>query len=70
MPSMRETKASGILFQIASVLFALLVTSLVLILANVEPFAAYKAIILGAVGSWDLVSNVLVSWVPLLLATS
>ena len=70
MPSLREKKASGVLFQIAAVLFALLITSIVLLLANVEPFSAYKAIILGAVGSWDLMSNVLVSWVPLLLATS
>ena len=54
MPSLREKKASGVLFQIAAVLFALLITSIVLLLANVEPFSAYKAIILGAVGSWEI----------------
>ncbi|HTP57648.1 MAG TPA: ABC transporter permease, partial [Spirochaetia bacterium] len=31
---------------------------------------AYANIVLGAVGTWDEISNVLVSWVPLLLVTS
>lgn len=67
---MRDTRANRFLFQIGAVLFALLVTVLVLFLAGAQPFAAYKYIVLGALGSWDVVTNVLVSWVPLLLATS
>ncbi|SLM17646.1 ABC-type uncharacterized transport system, permease component [uncultured spirochete] len=67
---MRDTRTNRILFQIGAILFALIVTTLVLSLAGAQPFAAYKYIMLGAVGSWDVVSNVLVSWVPLLLATS
>ena len=41
-----------------------------LVATKAPPFAAYKNIVLGAVGSWDVVSNVLVSWVPLLLVTA
>jgi simple sugar transport system permease protein len=67
---MRDTRSSRILFQIGAILFALIITTLVLFLAGAQPFAAYKYIVLGAVGSWDVVTNVLVSWVPLLLATS
>ncbi len=67
---MRDTRANRILFQIGAILFALFVTTIVLFAANAQPFAAYKYIALGAVGSWDVVSNVFVSWVPLLLATS
>jgi len=67
---MRDTRANRLLFQIGAILFALLVTVLVLFLAGAQPFAAYKYIVLGALGSWDVVTNVLVSWVPLLLATS
>ena len=66
----KEHWASGLLYQAGAVVFALVITTIVLLAAGVGPFQAYKAIILGAVGSWDLVSNVLVSWVPLLLATS
>ncbi len=66
----KEHRASGVLYQVGAVVFALVITTIVLLAAGVGPFQAYKAIILGAVGSWDLVSNVLVSWVPLLLATS
>jgi len=67
---MRDTRGNRLLFQIGAILFALLIASLVLFLAGAQPFAAYKYIALGAVGSWDVASNVLVSWVPLLLATS
>jgi len=67
---MRDTRVNRVLFQIGAILFALCVTTLVLFLANAQPFAAYKYIFLGAFGSWDLVTNVLVAWVPLLLATS
>ncbi len=67
---MRDTRGNRLLFQIGAILFALIITSLVLFLAGAQPFAAYKSLARGAVGSWDVVTNVLVSWVPLLLATS
>jgi simple sugar transport system permease protein len=34
------------------------------------PLKAYANIILGAFGTWDVLSNVIVSWVPLLLVTA
>jgi simple sugar transport system permease protein len=67
---MRDTKSTRFIFQVGAVLFALVVATLVLLGAGAEPFAAYGNIILGAFGSWDVLSNVFVSWVPLLLATS
>lgn len=67
---MREIRVSGFLFQAGAVILALAITTIVLLLAGAQPLDAYKNIILGAVGSWDVAANVLVSWVPLLLATS
>jgi simple sugar transport system permease protein len=58
------------MFQLGAILLALAITTIVLLLANTQPFTAYKNIILGAAGSWDVLANVFVSWVPLLLATS
>ncbi len=48
----------------------MLLTTLVLLAAKAPPLAAYANIVLGAVGSWEVAANVLVSWVPLLLATA
>jgi simple sugar transport system permease protein len=42
----------------------------VLLASKSPPFAAYGNIVLGALGSWEVVANVLVSWVPLLLVTA
>ncbi len=62
-------RASAAVLQIAAVLSALLLTTLVLLAAEASPLAAYANIALGAIGSWTVISNVLVSWVPLLLTT-
>src|SRR5271157_5970427 len=67
---MARTRSSNVVIQIGAVLLALLLTTLVLLAAKAPPFAAYANILLGAVGSWDVAANVLVSWVPLLLATA
>jgi simple sugar transport system permease protein len=67
---MRRGRASHAFFQIGAVVLALLLTTLVLLATKAPPFAAYGHIILGAVGSWEVIANVLVSWVPLLLATA
>jgi simple sugar transport system permease protein len=67
---MRDSRSSRLLFQSGAIVLALALTTVVLLLAGAAPFAAFKNIVLGAAGSWDVVANVLVSWVPLLLATS
>lgn len=67
---MRDSRLSNLLFQTGSVVLALILTTLILLIAGAQPMEAYKNIILGSVGSWDVAANVLVSWVPLLLATS
>lgn len=58
------------LFQASSIVLALALTTVVLIATKAPPLAAYAAIARGAVGSWGVASDVLVAWVPLLLATS
>jgi general nucleoside transport system permease protein len=58
------------LFQIAAILCAVLLTTLVLLAAKAPPIKAYLNIVLGAFGSWEVAANVLVSWVPLLLSTA
>src|SRR5512137_2570291 len=67
---MRSGRGQAALFQAGAVAVALLVTTLVLLASGAPPFAAFANIALGALGSWDVAANVLVSWVPLLLATS
>ncbi len=67
---MRETRAVNALSQVVAVVLALLLTTVVLLVSKAPPFAAYKNIVLGAFGSWEVIANVLVSWVPLLLATA
>lgn len=62
-------RATNILFQLGAFLVALLITTLVLLLAGAPPFAAYWQIIKGAVGSLQALSDVTVAWVPLLLCT-
>ena len=67
---MRSTPATRVLFQAAAVVLALVLTTIVLLVSKAPPLAAYQNLVLGAAGSWEVISNVLVSWVPLLLATA
>lgn len=67
---MRSTRPASALFQLGAVVLALLLTTVVLLASKSPPLAAYANIVLGATGSWDVVANVLVSWVPLLLVTA
>lgn len=60
----------GLGMQALAVVLALLFTSVILSAANAQPFEAYKNIVLGSVGSFKKFSDVLVAWIPLLLATS
>ena len=59
-----------ILLQPMAVVFALLFTTLVLVLAGAQPFEAYKNILIGSFGSAIKIADVLVAWIPLLLATA
>jgi simple sugar transport system permease protein len=66
----RSGRAARLGYRLAAVALALGVTTLVLLASGARPLAAFANIILGAFGSWEVTANVLVSWVPLLLATS
>ncbi|NPA93013.1 MAG: ABC transporter permease [Chloroflexi bacterium] len=57
-------------FATAAVFVALAFTSLVLVTAGASPFEAYWYMLKGSLGSWSKISDVLVAWVPLLLATA
>ena len=67
---MRDRRLSRFAFQAGGVLFALLLTTLVLVAAKAPPLAAFANLLRGAFGTWDVSANVLVSWVPLILVTS
>lgn len=56
-------------FRVFAVILAIFFTSLVLLMVNTNPLEAFKNIIDGALGSTRGISNTLVVWVPLLLAT-
>lgn len=63
-------RSINIIFQIGAIVLALLFTTLVLILSDAPPFEAFKNILLGAFGTPGRFADVLVAWVPLLLATA
>ena len=67
---MARNRSTNVILQCAAIILAVLLTTFVLIAAKAPPIAAYVNIVLGAVGSWEVAANVLVSWVPLLLATA
>ena len=67
---MTKARLSNALLQGAAIVLAVLLTTLVLLAAKAPPIAAFANIVLGAAGSWDVAANVLVSWVPLLIATA
>ncbi|MCE5255725.1 MAG: ABC transporter permease [Spirochaetaceae bacterium] len=67
---MHESRPVRMLFGSGSIVFALLLTSLVLLATGTNPVAAYSNILQGAFGSADVAANVIVSWVPLMLVTS
>jgi ABC-type uncharacterized transport system permease subunit len=57
-------------FQVVAVVLALLFTTLVLLLSGAPPLEAYRNILVGSIGSTTKLSDVLVSWIPLMLATT
>jgi len=56
--------------QLAALVAAVLITSAILLIAGAPPLRAFAEIARGIGGSVGNVSNVLVAWVPLLLASS
>jgi simple sugar transport system permease protein len=57
-------------FQLVAILIAIAITTVILVFAGAPPLKAYQQLIMGAVGSVDNISNVLVSWAPLLITTA
>ena len=60
----------GIALRLGAVLLALLFTTGVLLIAGAPPLEAYRQIVVGSLGSVKKITDVLVAWVPLVLATS
>jgi ABC-type uncharacterized transport system permease subunit len=56
--------------QVGALALAFMLTSIILLVAGAPPFDAYVQIAKGAVGSISSFSDVLVAWVPLLLAAA
>jgi simple sugar transport system permease protein len=56
--------------RLGAILLALVFTTGVLLLAGAPPLEAYRQVIVGSVGSVKKITDVLVAWVPLVLATS
>jgi len=67
---MKRNYWTNISFQLLALLLALGFTTMVLLAAGAPPLEAYKNIVTGSVGSFKKFSDVLVSWVPLLLVSA
>lgn len=59
-----------IFYRLAAILLAFLFTTVILLAAGAPPFQAFGYILLGAFGSLLKISDIIISWVPLLLVTS
>ena len=70
MQSKAHSRWINIGFQLVGIVAALGFTTLVLLLTGAPPLKAFQQLTLGVVGSVDNISNVLVSWVPLLITTA
>ena len=57
-------------FQVLALVLAVGFTTLILVAAGAPPLEAYRNLLTGAFGSFKKFTDVLVSWVPLLLVTS
>ena len=66
----KNSRWTNIGFQIAALILALLFTTLILLATGAPPLEAYQNIITGAFGSFKKFSDVLVSWVPLVLVSA
>ncbi len=66
----REQIGLSLGLRLLAILLALLFTVLVLLVSGAPPLEAFRQIVLGAFGSYKRFTDVLVSWVPLLLVSS
>lgn len=66
-PTSRWTKA---FYPVMAVGLGLAFTALILVIAGAPPLAAFRELVTGSLGSFKKITDVLVAWVPLLLATS
>jgi len=66
----REQIGLSLGLRLLAILLALLFTVMVLLLSGAPPLEAFRQIVLGAFGSYKRFTDVLVSWVPLLLVSS
>ncbi len=66
----RESPAVAVGLRLGAVATALLFTTLVLLLAGAPPLDALGLMLTGSVGSLKKIPDVLVAWVPLVLATA
>lgn len=66
----KNSRATGLIFGALAVVIALVFTTIVLLVAKAPPLLAFRNILVGSVGSWGKISDVVVAWVPLLLATA
>lgn len=57
-------------FQAGALAVAFLISTLLLVAVGAPPFKAYAAIFKGALGSFNNLENLLISWSPLLLTTA
>ena len=69
-PKLSRERWTNIGLQVAALLLALGLTTAIMAAAGAHPISAYRVIIKGAAGSVNNASDVLVAWVPLLLAAS
>jgi ABC-type uncharacterized transport system permease subunit len=67
---MRKNTWVNLGFLAASLVLALLITTLILVAAGAPPFKAYASILSGAFGTTHNVVAVLITWSPLLLTTA
>jgi general nucleoside transport system permease protein len=65
-----NSRWAGLGFRLLAIVLALLFATVILLLTGASPLDAFANIITGSVGSVEKLSDTLVAWVPLLLATS
>jgi ABC-type uncharacterized transport system permease subunit len=67
---MKNQRWFNLAFQLSAFVLALGFTTLILLATDTDPWQAYKYIFIGSVGSLKKISDVLVSFVPLLVVSS
>jgi len=66
----KNSRGVSLLFGVLAIVLALVFTTIVLLIAKAPPFLAYQNILIGSIGSMGKILDVVVAWIPLLLATS